>query len=628
MLLSLFPATAARRHLVAGRQQLLLAKQALLAGDTAKASAAFAQAEGEFISAAASGRSPIFRLFTPLPVLGRTPDAVVAIAQAGRDTAQAGSEIVDAIDAVPGGLGGLMPTGGAIPLERFAPLASAVHSASDLADTAMAELEGSASSLLLPPVADGRRAAIASLSHLSDSLDAASTIMDRLPAFLGEISPKRYLFAAQNPAEMRGTGGLIGVYSILTIDQGRFSFSKFLPNTSAPQPKLSEVKPPNPDYARLYDQFGGAASLQNANFTPDLPSAAVALENLWAANRGPKLDGVIFADPEALKAMLTATGPVTTPSLGITLSAGNVVSFVTNEVYSRFSSQNERKLALGEATSRVLESFLQGPGSASPEATLRALSASIGRGHIQLYANDPQLESAFKMTSIGGALAPAPGDFVGLVQNNGGGNKVDFYLDRSVDYAVTLGAEGTASGSLDVRLQNGAPLRGGPSIVLGPFPGVSRRGENVTFVSTYCSRYCSFTGKSAAGNDFDLGYEHELGLPFTWDYLRIQSGASATLHYETAVEDAWAGDQFGGTYRLTFFSQPTIRPTQVQLRITVPSGMQIASTSVPMQVSGSSAVWEGTPGRVFEVEVTFRPSPLKRAWLFIWHVLTMPVIKL
>jgi hypothetical protein len=110
--------------------------------------------------------------------------------------------------------------------------------------------------------------------------------------------------------------------------------------------------------------------------------------------------------------------------------------------------------------------------------------------------------------------------------------------------------------------------------------------------------------------------------------VKIPSKEGASLHYSIAVQNAWDGDQFGGTYRFTFLNQPTIRPTDLRFEIQVPDGMQITSTNVPMRVSGGSAIWEGTPAKLFQLEISFRPAPLRRAWLFVWHVLTMPIIKL
>ena len=88
-------------------------------------------------------------------------------------------------------------------------------------------ISSSASSWVLPPVARGRRDALAQVADLPATFSRAAAVLRELPQFLGADGPKRYFIAAQSPAEMRGTGGFLGAYAVLTVDHGRFSFSPF-----------------------------------------------------------------------------------------------------------------------------------------------------------------------------------------------------------------------------------------------------------------------------------------------------------------------------------------------------------------------------------------------------------------
>jgi hypothetical protein len=54
-------------------------------------------------------------------------------------------------------------------------------------------------------------------------------------------------------------------------------------------------------------------------------------------------------------------------------------------------------------------------------------------------------------------------------------------------------------------------------------------------------------------------------------------------------------------------SQPSVRPTTLRIVVEVPSGTHITSTSPSVHVDGDSAVWEGTPTRRMQLEVTFGP---------------------
>src|SRR5207244_2214055 len=85
---------------------------------------------------------------------------------------------------------------------------------------------------LLPPPGPGapaRAQAFAALSSLASELDTAWSVVHGLPDFLGANGPRTYFFGAADPAELRGSLGLIGAYSILTVDDGAFRFSPFRP---------------------------------------------------------------------------------------------------------------------------------------------------------------------------------------------------------------------------------------------------------------------------------------------------------------------------------------------------------------------------------------------------------------
>src|SRR4029450_127322 len=137
----------------------------------------------------------------------------------------------------------------------------------------------------------------------------------------GQGGERRYLVVAQNPAELRGTGGILGALAILTFRDGRLSISGTAPIQDLADPAQSDVPDPSEEYARNYDQFGGAASWHNMNMTPDFPSAAQAALTNYRVGQGRRLDGVIAVDPYAFRAMLSVTGAVAVPGVRVSLDA-------------------------------------------------------------------------------------------------------------------------------------------------------------------------------------------------------------------------------------------------------------------------------------------------------------------
>lgn len=601
-------------------------KRELVAGDAQAAAAAFGEAAGEFGAASDGASAPWLRVAGWFPILGRTPDAVAAVAYAGQETSRAGQLLATAVANTPGGLAGLAPSEGRVPLERIQALADTADEAAGLVETAHRRVAEAPHEMLFADVDVALWEAERELSSLAGSLRAGATILERLPALLGADGPRRYFFGAENPAELRGTGGLIGAYSILTVRDGRFSFSPFRAIQSLPLLDPGAVEPPSLDYARNYNHYrSGNGFWLNANMTPHFPSAALAYEVGFEEVTGERIDGVIAADPLALQALLRATGPVRIPSLDLRVDADSVVALTTNEAYARFDDAETRKLVLGRVAQDVVTQFLDLP-SPTPQS-LRVIAQAATEGHITIYADDPLMQEGLEATGVGGGFPRPRGSFFSLIQNNGSGSKIDFYQEREIVYRVRLEDDGTALADAALVFTNQAPDSGQPRYVIGPFPGVSEAGENVVLVNLYCGTDCQLTDASRDGVAVELSRGIELGQTYYRDYLKVPSGGTARLETSLTIPDAWLGNTSGGEYRLTFLNQTTVRPTTLRVEISLPEGMEVVSTAGGLRAQGDLLVYEGTPDRILELEVVFRPPFLSRMWRNLERFLSEPVFR-
>ena len=624
--LSLGPAFSARDHLDAGRAELVRAEGALLSGDTEGAVRAFDRARSSFLGAADDANDPILRLVGFLPLIGRTPDAIGILAEVAIRVASAGRGLSEAVATLPGGLGSLAPQGGVVPIERLRSLAPAVNSMTAELVAAQQEASRLPDSLLLGPLSAVGNQVRDELDGITERVRDVGALLEALPWFAGEGGVRRYFVAAQNPAELRGTGGFIGAYAIMTATAGRLTLGPFRDIASLPNVPVTQAPAPSPGFAEMYDRFGGAGFWRNLNMTPDAPTAAVLIESLYERVTGIHLDGTIFIDPQAVADLLTATGPVEVPIIGRVLTADDVVPYLTNEAYFVFGSDLSRKRVLGVAVHAVWQRFLT---LTDPRASLPALAAAASQGHIVLHATDPGVQTAFERSGLAGKLGVPQGDFLGVFASNAAGNKVDYYVARDVRYEITLGAGGTGSAQALVRLTNHAPAGRPPGYVLGPYPGTGLGvGDNLSFVSTYCARDCQVMGATEDGRPSGVESHTELGYPLVATYVRVAPQRSRTLGLSFQLSRAWQGNDLGGTYRLRIQGQPTIRPTTVTVVIRAPQGMSVVDTSVPMEVRGNEAVWRGTVSDEQDFLIRFSRPFLPRVWTQVWGWLSEPVIRL
>jgi hypothetical protein len=618
-----------------GRLAMEHGRNQLMTGDATAASESFR--EGRQLFARAEDRADGLALGAVrwLPVVGRTGDALWAVSGAAVTTADAATVLADAVVEI-GGTAGLAPSGGRIPVDRFETLAHAASEADQLMTRAVSELERAPTSLLLGPVGPARREAGAELDELKATMHTAILVLRGLPAFLGAEEPQRYFFGAQNPAELRGTGGLIGAYSILKIDDGRFRFSPFVPIHDLAQPSLGTVPSPNEDYAANYDQFRrGGRFWTSINVMPDLPSVAQEILSSYRAATGEKLDGVILADPFAEAALLEVTGPVRLPGYNVDLNAENVVDFTTNQAYSLFTDSVRRKRVLGDVASTAFERFLDQP-SAGDEA-LRALISTATDRHILMFSRNPSMELGLRGTPLGGALLPrgADQDLLSVVVSSGAGSKVDFYQERDLRYTVKLSDDGSAAAAAELALRNLAPTSGEPAYVIGPNPpeeedagpilGNLRAGESVALVNVYCGVDCVPREALLDGAPIRAATRVDLGMRYVQHYYAIPAGEERTLALTWDDPRAWEGNSSGGVFRMTYAGQVTIRPTTLHLRIEPPDDMQIVSASPPLQIVGGAAVYDGEAEPSLDIVVGFRPPLPLRLWRNVTRFLTTPI---
>lgn len=592
----------ARGPLLEGRDEMLAGRDAILSGDAAAAGAAFDRAEERFVDAQDRLSNPLTRLVSFVPIAGRTPDAVTAGADAGVLVARAGARVAAAAEDLPGGVGALAPRDSVIPIEPFRRLAGPLAEARSLVSEAVRILDGAPRRLVPGVVGDAVASFDLEAHQALRGVTAASSISRIMPAFLGADEPKRYFLGAQNPAELRGTGGLVGAFAVLTFEDGRMRLGPFRDSNilSTEQP----IEAPSPEFESLYGDLGALTGFSNVNMTPDFPSAAVAMERLYERSTGQRLDGSILADPQALSLLLRASGSARVPGSDVELDADTVVPFVANEAYALLPNDVARKRILGDVAGRVVGQWVG--GETDPATAGRAVVDSAAGGHLLFHATDPAVQSGLDRARVTGRLLDPSGDFLAVVANNAGGNKVDFYQDRAVRYTVRLARDGSAEATADVDWTNGAPRSGQPRYVIGPHPFTEAApGESAMRVAAYCARGCALRTAEVTGEPLGLAQLQELGHPLFLHGLKLPSGASASVAYEWTVPSAWQGDEYGGIYRLTVQSQPTIRPTRLSVEVQIPEGMRVESASAGMRVVGDRVVWTGDAGDVTTFEVEF-----------------------
>ena len=613
VVLAVVPALGARARLLTGRDELENARELLLSGDLGAASAAFGRAEDAFDEAGGYARSPVLRLAGSVPLAGRSFDAVVVLADAGRLAASAGSDLADGIERLPGGIAELAPSNGTIPVEQIEAFHPAISDARAKLETALAGVRSLPTSWIVGPVADARDRSIAQLEEATGTATAADALAGALPGLVGSEGERRYFVAAQTPAELRGTGGFMGAYTILTADGGRLDFDR-VHNITELRDLSPKQAPPAPDgFGEPFAGFGGTGFWRNLNMDPHAPTVGRLIEALYERVTGVPIDGVIFVDPQALADMLEATGPIDDPTLDRTLEASTVVDYLANEAYGQFGSAAERKRVLGAAVLSVLRRFLEGT---DPVASFRALADAGAGGHLIVHSRDPEVQAALEAAGVAGTVeAPQAGDLFGAFASNADGTKIDFYVRRSLSYRVDLGEGGGSTAQVALTAENTAPTASRAELRVRAVSGNGARAGGVAGVPLGVLRpRLRIPGRHPRREATGPRAHRERGLSVFSTYVQTAPGTTSELALELQRADAWTGDELGGTYRLRIRAQQTVLPTRGTITIQAPPGTDIVDATPGMQVDGGRATWEGDLAAVQDFEIRFQRPPLGRFW--------------
>ncbi|WP_179474473.1 DUF4012 domain-containing protein [Mycolicibacterium vinylchloridicum] len=403
-----------------------------------------------------------------------------------------------------------------------------------------ARLDAAAQAIAVPSylsAVDGARTQLqAQATDISRLLGDTALAAQLAPSMLGADGPRSYFMGFQTNAEARGTGGLLGGFGILRFDDGKPSVDSLGPNT-----ELDKKFTPfsiNPEFDEQYGFTNPTTDSRNSNQSSHFPYAAQIWKSLWSQQTGMNVDGVIAIDPVALSYILGATGPVTLPG-GETVTKDNVVELTESTVYARFpdpADQSGRKQYLQDIATEVVKKITK--PVESPRKLLNALGRAVSERRIAVWSSNPADQKLLEETPLAHVIPDDPAPYADVVINNLGGNKMDYYLDRQIEY-VADGCDGDKRNStVTVRLTNTLKDTAGlPDYVAGrlgffpEFAGDIPRGTMLTSVRLLATQGAEVNGVLVNGKRTRVFGSTERGHPSFESQVAIPPGQTVELTF-------------------------------------------------------------------------------------------------
>jgi hypothetical protein len=382
----------------------------------------------------------------------------------------------------------------------------------------------------LSNVSDARIQLLNQLTESARFIRGTDFAAQLLPPMLGAGGERNYFFGFQTPAESRATGGLLGAYGVVGARDGRINVGRLGANATLLEPENPIDL--GPEFNKNYGYNRPYTDVRNSNLSAHFPYAAQIWMSMWEQQTDTKLDGAVALDPIALSYLLKATGPITLDS-GEQISADNVVEVTLSTSYSDYSRDNAaRKAYLQEIAQKSIAKVTATKGRTG--AILEALGHSVQERRLMVYSSHEDEQRLLEQAGMAHEIAETKVPYAAVTVGNLAGNKIDYYLKRSITYRAAKCEGSERKSTVEVKLTNTVEDLSLPRYVIGNLGNPQlelSHGTNFSSVTLYATDGATLESATVEGQPMLYSEGSERGHPFFTTQVKIPAGKTATLRY-------------------------------------------------------------------------------------------------
>jgi len=585
----------------------------LLGDDDEQARTLLLDAAGAFGSAKDALSTWWARPALLVPGVAQQSRAVTTMASAGAELSRTAAQASADAD-----VDSVRPRDGRVDLDALRALAEPLDRSVTSLRRADARLAGVDSPVLLGPLADRLGDLRGKVDDALGSAELAARVVDVAPGLLGGDGPRRYFVAFQNPSEQRGNGGFMGNWAELVADDGELTLTRngrIRDLVSVAPPAATDPIDGEDEVLAVYGNR--IANWTSINFSPDHPTVSRLIAQMYPRSGGAEVDGVVAITPAALSGFLELTGPIGAPGYPEQLTSENAERILLHEQYLAFpqARTEDREEFLAGVVDTLFDRLTTGelPG---PRAIATELGPAVEGRDLQLWATRTEEQALFAELGADGDVRRDRVDSFGLVTQNFGGNKIDWFLHREVAHDVEWDPDsGEVEGTITARLRNDAPAEGLPSSVIGwgGDPGDGSRpvepGENFLMLTLYST--FPIEDVTVDGRPVEFERAEELGHRTARLLLSVpsQSVRRVTARVRGVVAPTTR-------YVVRPLRQPAAHPDRIEATIRLSDGWTATAGDEGEVVDGGKAVLsrEDAPAD-WELEVDVERDDDGRSWL-------------
>lgn len=425
-----------------------------------------------------------------------------------------------------------------------------------------------------------------------------------LPGILGGDGPRTYFFGMQNSAELRGPGGALLQFKLLQIVDGK---PELLQTTGGTVYNVDKDRRtfdiPLPEDAWYVRAIEDAQRFGNANWSPDWPlSARLTLDYAKAANASfPDVDGAIAVDPVLMKKLVPGVGNFKAQGKNVFVDEERIVHFLLYKAYASYPIPKVRRNHLEAVVDTFYEKLLR---PKHPTELVEGFGSALRQKHMQIWLKDPKEQTFIQRMNWDGSIEQEePGDYLYTVEQNVGGNKLDYFTYNTNTMEVRL--DGTdAAVTTEVAVENRVffpqPLY--PMGDTGKM--IQSQGFHRPMINVYVPKDALLRLAQVEGQRLDTPpgaatwpsptqpAEHlEKGKKVWSATLDIAPGQEGRFRLGYVVPNAVVEEGGRRVYRLTVQRQPRVRLEQLKVSLALPQGAEKVRAK-GWKRDGDQLVWD------------------------------------
>ncbi len=233
----------------------------------------------------------------------------------------------------------------------------------------------------------------------------------------GNGGPHRTIVLLQNNDETRPTGGFIGSFLNLEMNNGYVTSLK-LEDVYDMDGQFKEVIEPPEEIKKLTDRW----FFRDANYSPDFRISGEKAIWFYEKEKREKADTVIAVNQDLLGKILAITGPIELAQLTAPLTSENYREMMTYMIETKRSGADDPKKILKDILPEIQKRLFQSGNMSDLDDVMLE---GIIQKNILGFSKNTLVQNFFEVLGADGKMALSGGD---SAENGGGGGEKDDYL--------------------------------------------------------------------------------------------------------------------------------------------------------------------------------------------------------